>query len=402
MKKGEYTIRAGKKGELEVVPDLPNNMVKSKGKQVKKPRAAPKKKVFGPVSTIDTAPVSIGNTIMGSKPVVVPVADGVRIKGRDFLIGLDSSATSVTGWTLVGACPITPVAMVASALSGFSRSYAQYRVHGVAFHYITAATTGDAGSVALYINKERANPSIPTSSANFLPLVLSDHNTCLSPIWKNSSALFFPPLRYYPTSLLNDEMLADQCPGELLVFARVTENVVPGYIICDYDITFKELSSNPKNTIFPITRMKYTQVTLSIANVSMTAGNANQFTITTDSLLDGTTTSSLPTGGTVGDVYKVICNVDDATFTTATAANLLAEQYLGSTITQNITLTDGFTMYGVLVSSTKISFYPNLPAAYANGSTSLVWQTTQTGTVKMFSYWSLVGSVFNTTQQANI
>ena len=152
--------------------------VKVKPRPMKK-KAARKttKPVFGPISTIDTAPVSIGNTVTGSSPVVVPVEDGMRVQGRDFLMKIDNTATSITDWTLVGGVPLAPACMVASALKNFSNTYAHYVIHGLAFHFITSTNTSSDGSVMFYINKDRHGPGLPTDSPNFMPMVLSDHNT---------------------------------------------------------------------------------------------------------------------------------------------------------------------------------------------------------------------------------
>lgn len=356
--------------------------------------------VFGPVSTIDTAPVSIGNTISGAKPVVVPIEDGVRVKGRDMLSTLVVTGTAVTGWTLVAGAPITPMCMVSSAIKGYANSYAEYCIHGVAFHYITSATTGNAGSVAMFINKSRAGPGLPTDNSTFLPTVLSDHNTVLTPIWKNGTAVYHPPPRWYVTSVMNDEGLHEQCPGELLVYDRVGEAVAPGYVLVDYDISFRNMQASSKQLSLPVQRMKYHEIAL-YTNASVVANQAAEFHPAFAVLLDNTTVSSLPPGWAIGDVYKFILNLNDSVFGGSnTASNLIFELINAGQYSRDVVLTDGFTCFMYVNAADKVYLCANLDLALTGNSYS--WKSTQSTNANLRGFVSLVGTISGTLLQANI
>jgi len=367
------------------------------------PTRQPKAPVFGPVSTIDTAPISIGNSVTGSPAIVVPVKDGIRVKGRDFLMNIDPTATGITGWTLVAGTPVTPMCMVSSAVKGFANSYAEYYIHGVAFHFITATSTSEAGSITLFINKNRSAPGLPTDGNSFLPTVLSDHNTLLSPLWKNCSAVYFPEPNWYTTNIMNDEGLHEQSPGELFVFTKSTVNTSPGYILVDFDISFRNMQASTKALSLPIARMKYTQVTFSITALAMVQGSGAVFNIATNTLMDGSTTSSAPVSNAIGDIYKCVWNLNDTVFGGGTnATNLLRVSYLSSNI--SLSLTDGFTFYAVVVTATTALLFGTYEQA-TSGSTSSAfnWQNNQAAaTVSAPIYMSLVGTMASSLLQANI
>ncbi len=354
--------------------------------------------VFGPVTTIDTAPTSIGNTYQGATPIVVPTRDGIRIKGRDYFLTVDTTSAAVLGWTLVAGAPLGLGCMVTSSLKGFANTYGEYMIHGMAFHYITSNSTSDTGSLMMYIAKDRAGPGLITSSPNLLSVVLSDHNTTIGPIWKNNTALSFPDPQWLTTDVLNDEGLHEQAVGELFVLTKTGQLDTSGYILIDYDISFREMQTNIKQLTLPVSRMKYTQVILS-KFAAVTTGVTNMSVLTNAGfLLDGVTVSSSPSGGVVGDVYKVIFNVTNATLTNVTAGTLF--QYLVAGTGNAVTIADGFTCY-MTMSGTSIGFlYPTYYAA-VNGSSPFVSGVTATITIAIPAYISLVGSLANGVLQAN-
>lgn len=380
----------------KVVVQMPRSQKKKKNKA---PRTAVPPSVFGPVATIDTAPVSIGNSVAGSAPVVVPIADGINIKGRDFLTTLDATATSVLGWTLVGGSPIIPHALVSSMLKSYAGIYSGFVVRGIAFHFITACSTSVQGDIMFYIGKSRAAPGIKFSSTNFMSVVLSDHNTIIGPLWKNHSAVYYPMLKAYSTDILNDEQLMSQGPGELFVYTKTNTAQVPGYVLMDYDIDFVGMQVNVKALTFPISRLKYQQLAISVTALAVTS--ASDFATTlTGTLLDGTT-ASIPSTFVVGDVYKAIMNVSVATLTNCNTTNLLQyETNTGSTLVGTaVTVADGFTMYGVYYTTNAMLWYPTFDMAMAqSASVNYNYGVTATVTVNIPIYVSLVGSVANLVQ----
>lgn len=355
---------------------------------------------FGPVATIDTAPVSMGNTIQGCSPIIVPTRDGIRVKGRDYLLTLDVINNASATWTVCGACPITPSCLAASVLKSYNNMYGEYMVHGCAFHFITSSPTSSTGSMLLHVAKDRAGPGLITSSTNMLPFVLSDENSVLTPVWKNASALYFPAPVWRTTGLGNDEDLRGQAPGELFVVTNANSANRPGYVIMDYDISFREHQVNIKSLTFPMSRMKYTQVALSrdaFASVALTTVILAQWNIKV--LLDGVTQSAAPTGTIIGDVYKCIMNATNAGFTSMTVANFMSA-FVGNGTYTSLLLTDGFVLYAVQYDNNTCTLHPTYEEALA-GANPLRHNVTGTCSFYIPAYISYVGSVGNTTLQAN-
>jgi len=388
VKSNKKTVKVVERKLVKPVPVIrkKKKMVRSASKKV----VGATKPAFGPVTTIDTAPVAIGNTYTGAKPVVVPYLDGVRIKGRDYLLGIDSTAAAITGWTMVGGAPLTPACMVTSTLKHFANSYAEYRVHGMAFHYITTASTAETGSVMFYINKDRVGPGLTTSSANFMPLVLSDHNTLIGPLWKNSTAVYLPEFEWMPTDVGLSEDLRHQAVGELIVYTRTSVTDSPGYVLIDYDISFREMQVNPRSLYLPISRMKYTQVLVTIVNAAYTQSQPAFFTVVGGNLMDGVTVSTVPTGAVFGDVFKIVLNISNATFNTANPTNILQTNSIGGA-NLPITLQDGFTAYAIYAYTAHFYLATTYMASQAMVD-NIGWGVTTTFSATIPAYMSYVGT----------
>lgn len=353
MVKGNKTTSKGKNKVVKKKIVVQKKITKAKKPMVDKP-------TFGPVATIDTAPVSIGNSVTGATPVVIPIADGVRIQGRDFFCNLAATAAGTTGWTLVGGAPLVPHALVSSLLKSYAGIYSHFLVHGLAFHYITACPSSVQGDVMFYVAKDCGNPCIDFSSANFMSVVLSDHCTVFGPLWQNHTSSYFPPAILYPTDILNDEDLAHHGPGELLMFTKTNSTQVPGYVLMDYDISFSGMQVNVRALTFPISRMKYSQVGFALTATAVTSGSTRAIGVVTGLTLDGVTSGVVPSGATVGDVYKFVMCVTASTFTNCTVNNLLALPVVQSAATGNVALTirDGFTCYAVYYTTNALLLYP--------------------------------------------
>lgn len=360
--------------------------------------------IFGPVTTIDTAPVSIGNSFQGAAPIITPIPGGQRIRGRDFLINVDPTGVAVTGWTLVAGAPITPVCMVSSGVKSLMQMYGKYCVNGVAFHYITSCTTGDAGSVMMYIGKDRGGPGLNTANANFMPVVLSDGNTVISPVWKNCSAVYHPPPLYLPSDTFNSDGLHEQAPGEIFVYTKLASVNIPGYLLVDYDLSFVNMQVNLKSLSLPVARMKYTQVRFYDAAVVNAQVAMYSWDVVGQFLLDGTTNTVAPTGSELGDIYKIIINVDDGYVGAATLP--LSWQYNapisgGASLIPATSYTDGATVFGVFTVGGAVAFYPNYYCASVLANPLIATAAAAAAPHGFVAYVSLVGSVGNQLTQSN-
>lgn len=324
--------------------------------------------IFGPVATIDSAPVAIGNSVSGSEPIVNSTPGGVRIRGRDFLTSIDAVQASLTTWYMVGGAPIIPHALTSSLLKSYAGIYSQFVVHGVAFHYITATSTSVQGDVLLMINKNAGNPILNMDSSNFLSVVLSDKNTVFGPLWKNHTAVYKPPPVIYDTDILNGEDLQHRGPGELIVFTRSSSEQTPGYIIMDYDISFRTMQVNVRALTFPISKMKYHQTAFYLNGLALTTTSEVPVVLGgSGHKLDGDVASA-PPDVALGDIYKCVLLPNSATFTNATAGTLLKLPIFGdasSVVNDSFPILQGTTIYMVAFGFTSGVLYPTLAAARA-------------------------------------
>nr|UHS71974.1 MAG: hypothetical protein 3 [Luteoviridae sp.] len=333
---------------------------------------------FGPVSQINTAPVSVGNSVRGSKPRITQTTNGARVVGRDFAFALASSDADITHWELIGGMPITPCALPSSVLRNYCQMFQKFKVHKIVVHYITSSPTSQAGDIMFYYERDPNAPMCDYTSSNFLPFVLSDPNTVIGPQWTNHSMLITPIADWKSTLFGNQIDLSEQVAGSLFLFSKTNSANSPGYILIDYDISFKELSVNPRAGSLPVARAQNTMICLT-APTSLTAGSGASFTVETGKTISDTVSAG-PTGWENGDVYKAVLQVTSSTKvnaawsgtgTTPTTANLL--RYRDDT---TISLDDGFTVYFAVDAGTWYP-YATLDAA-RNASKLLEWNVTAT------------------------
>jgi len=324
---------------------------------------------FGPVSRINTAPVAVGNSIRGTKPRVTQSINGARIVGRDFAFALSGTVAAATDWEVIGGMPITPCALPSSILRNYCQMYANFKVNSLTAHYITSSPTSQAGDVLFYYEPKRFNPFPDYTNSSFLPFVLSDANTVIGPQWTNHTALVAPVKEWKSTSYGSSTDLDEECAGSLYMFSKTNAANSPGYVLIDYDISFKNLALNPRFGVLPVARAQNNAVCFKSA-ATTTSGNTSTWDIINGKTVSGAV-SQEPTGGTVGDVYKVVLQITNttvsgvntawsATTTTPTVSNML--RYGDNT---NLTVDDGTTFYATKTASSTYKLSQRL--------TKLVW-----------------------------
>jgi len=347
-------------------------MVNNKNKQQKGKKAsrAPRRAGnFGPVSTINTAPVSYGNSVRGSKPRVSQTTDGARVVGRDFAFSLSASAATVTNFELIGGMPLTPCVLPSSVLRNYCQMFQKFKIHSVTVHYITSSPTSQAGDVLFYYERDALSPMMDYTSSSFLPFVLSDPHTVIGPQWMNHSAQVKPVADWKTTLYGNQVDLNEDKAGSIFMFSKTNSASSPGYILIDYDISFKQLSVNPRAGTLPIARGQ-SHFTCLDPGSTLTDGTVINWTLTTGGFKTiANTAPAVPTGFALGDIYKVVLQITastqvnpawSGTGTTPTTANLL--QYADDTA---ITADDGLTFYGLATTSTQIQLFPTIENAVA-------------------------------------
>jgi hypothetical protein len=337
---------------------------------------------FGPVSAINTAPVSVGNSVRGSRPRIMQTTNGARVVGRDFAFALSSTASAITNWELIGGMPITPCALPSSVLRNYCQMFQKFKVNKIVVHYITSSPTSQAGDVLFYYERDAFAPMCDYTNSNFLPFVLSDPNTVIGPQWTNHSMLVTPTADWKTTLFGNQSDLNEDRAGTIFMFSKTNAANSPGYVLIDYDISFKELSVNPRAGTLPIARAQSSFVCLT-APSTLTANSIGIWTITSGKNV-ANTTSVAPTGASLGDIYKCRLQITSSTLVNAawsgsvtpTVSNLV--QYGGTN--KAITLDDGATFYVIFYTATNWYLYASLEEAVSI-TNALEWQTGITSAV---------------------
>lgn len=356
---------------------------------------------FGPVAMINTAPVSIGNSITGVSPIVTNIKDGVRVRGRDFCFSLNGTVAAATNWSLIGGMPITPACLPSSILRSYVQSYNKFKFNSIMVHYVTSSPTSQAGDILIYFEKDRLAPAVDQTNSNFLPYILSDPHTVIGPQWTNHSACFTPSDGWNETGYSLHSDINEESEGSVFVYSKTNAANSPGYVLFDYDITFKELSVNPRAGILPVSRAQWSYLCLQIPGTVAGKDTQALFSIAGNNP-DGTA-SAIPTGSVAGDIFKVIFQITNSTvsgvnsaWSNATASNLL--EYFANSTSTAITLDDGFTAYGRYTGS-QMLLYPTIDNAIA-ASAVLCFGVSATITANVCTLVSLILSTTSQTQSS--
>jgi len=343
------------------------------------------------VSIVTKAPAAIGNTIRGTASTVHMTTNGHVITGRDFMFAPIGSG-SVTTWTVVGGCPLSPTAFADSSLRQYSEMYGKFRFLSFTAHYVTASPTSSNGDIMLYYAKNRESPFLNQTSPNLLPFVMSDPNTILGPQWQNISATFDVSATWKSLDYGIEDTPKDYADGELFLLSKTSTPDSPGYVIFDYTIEFGERSIQPRLLTFPITRELYLNMALSVPSGATTINTP--FGLRNSGLTIAGVNSAYPVGQLDGDIYKVIVDFTNSTKgsnSTFVIQPLVSHDVSGSTL--SYTMADGFTCYAIYnLAGDLYYFYPNAPAAYVG---SRIFWASGTGSITLtLQVWmSYVGSI---------
>lgn len=332
---------------------------------------------FGAVSTINTAPVSVGNSVRGSSPRVTQTTDGARVVGRDFAFALAGTSAAINSWELIGSMPITPCVLPSSILRNYCQMFNKFKVNSVTLHYITSSPTSQAGDVMFYYEKDRLSPMVDYSNSSFLPYVLSDPHTVIGPQWTNHSIRLRPTRDWKTTLFGNQSDLNEDAEGAIHFFSKTNSANSPGYLLIDYDVQFRELSVNPRAGSLPVARGQSTFICLTSSVATSTLGATATFSWDVGKTISNVT-SAAPSGAAQGDIYKFVLQ-----WTASSANNTQAGTVLPSATNivryasdNAITLDDGFTCY-MRFSGSSLTLYTTIEAALA-GTQPLEWGVTST------------------------
>lgn len=371
----------------------------------KKPITRPKKKVnvqsrvprMGPVATISTAPVAIGNSVRGAKSFSQRTANGVVASGRDFMF-TPIGTGAVTTWTSTGGTPLCPVAFGDSTIRQYLQMYQKYRWRKCVVHYITSSPTSSTGDVMFYHAKNRDSVFLNQTSSFLLPMVISDPDTVIGPQWTNHSADLQLQGTWKSTDYGMTDSLNEYADGEVFLLSKTVTTDSPGYVLFDYVIEFAEVQISPRLLSLPLPRAQYWNMQIGVTGLAVTAG-VTQFGAGPKGLSISGSASSLPPGATQGDIYKIILDVTNSvpsSWTNITPGTLFnLNNGTGGVGRSGIVVSDGLTCYGVVDSTSSLYLFPNSSSAYTGGD-AITFNATATVSYQLQIWISLVGSLNST------
>lgn len=370
---------------------------------------------FGGVSEISAAPVSLGNTIRSVKQQVLPVKDGVRVVGRDFVLTVGGTSTAYNGWCLQGGVSLSPMALNASGLRGFFQTYQQFQWNRVNAHYVTSSPTSVAGDILIFYHRNHGGPKVNHSSSNFMSYALSTDSALIGPQWTNHSVqIIHGDGVMLDTDVLNAEDVQHQADGEILVYTKNTTNGTspdaPGYLLIDYDVTFCGRMLNSRVQTLPSSLFKWFPSGLSTSG-TRTIADQVIIEVGTTTAYSGTT-GILPPGTVTGEIFQVVLDLAAATFGGTLSAGSEATMWsvnrgftgTGATSAPELTpypITTGTTLYMVYRDTNTFSVFPSYDAVFAGNT--LRWSASSVGLAfTCAAVYCCVGSVNATFLQANI
>jgi len=383
---------AAKQAVAMLAANMAQVSLKVKGSKKKK---TSKSLRAGAITTVNTAPVSIGNSIKGSSNREIPTANGgVRVIGRDFMFQPVGTKSTINDWTTVGGCPLTPACFADSVLSNYMRMYAKFRFRSVVAHYITSSATSSTGDVMFYYNKDRSSVYLNQTSTNLLNFVLSDDNTVIGPQWTNHSAQFKMGQEWKLCDYGMHSGVEEYADGDMFLLSKTSTTDSPGYVLFDYDIEFAEKNVAIRLIKFPMTQILWNPVAFGVTALAVTTSTVALGQINTKTTI-ASATSAWPTGSEDGDVYKIIIDYTNSLLANSAWTNVTASQLLLSPTGTAMTVSDGMTIYGVRTDATvadTMKFYPNVESAYTESSPYL-FGVAATITYALCANISYVGSI---------
>jgi hypothetical protein len=312
-----------------------------------------------------------GNTVSFRKPTVTNLRDGIRIVGSDLVSMVTGLGTS-TAFDLSSVTPIHPAYWSNSTIGNNTRTFGKYRYRRLVFEFVTALSTGSAGSVVMTTTKSVTEPALnAASAATFLSQAMSTGAGILTPIWKNAILGADLDEMYRLTDPLTNSDLDDQIVGELLVYSQSSAGGTVGYVIAHYECEFIEPSYTLHSGLVPIPAGNIGYGTFT--------DSANEVTATAVTLVTTSGVSPFVSNFANGAIFKFVLNLTNTAIATGNTAATVATvvNSFGSSNTvvastnQSLQIVDGMALWGVLNGS-NVYLYISLETAVAADLNGLV------------------------------
>lgn len=351
-----------------------NNMT---SKQAKNPTIARVRQQSTPAAmqlTRTSVPVSYGSQFRSKSPVVSRSVNGARIHGTDFLNTVEGQGVSSFG--LGKAAVLSPAYMASTVLGNLARSFERYKFNKLRIHYVPKVATSVTGQIILCSQKSVSEPGLQPESGTFLNRAMSQGNAVFSTLWSPCSIDIDCPAEW---KLVDPAITADPDDSiweELQVYTQISVAAQVGYLLMEYDISFKEPIYQPHSTQIPISTGPGLRITLADG-----ASTANDDWILTEPA--GALGLASVANGTI---YRGVFDIQGSVAATgATFSNLLlfTTTYRTNTTTlasssTNAPMIGGMTLYFVVVGTTLYAYMTLEAALSGSGTGQLFARTTVT------------------------
>jgi len=358
-------------------------VISSMAKQTKnKTQQQPKKKVNqtnkGPSSTLGQvirAPVNIGTSMTGHKPISKATTNGVMLTGRDY--GCPVSASNSTYFQLGAAIPLNPSYFNGGVLGNVARAYNKFNFRKLVVHFVTRTPTSSNSEILLTQIDDIQTVNPDGAASSFLPRTMSRHGSVLGPLWANHSITVDVNKRQWCTvDCMQDADINDNTYGEVQAYVSglITKSDVVGYLVVDYTIEFADAVFQPRSTLLPYACGLGSFLGMYYAAAPV-AANAVAFAQDVPITAAGT-----------GSIFKFTINNATSTYCTGlTAANSWNSSlfYFSNTTTETsstnaVSITNGMVIYLVKRSTTAAAYLTLQSAIDGSASGQLFYQTSST------------------------
>lgn len=321
-------------------------------------------------------PATYGFTVRAREPRVTRSATGANIVGSDYAGSVYSCNT--TAYEPAASVPMNPSYFQSAMLGNLSRVYEKYRFKKATLEYIPSVPTSTTGQLVILSDRTIKNPFLDGSSSSFLGRALSQANAVACPLWQRTTFEVACGNEWFLVDPLLDSDLDDSISQEIQLYAFSSVATTTGILILHYDIEFKD----PLYTYHPTV----TPIPMGIGSLASMIDDSN-VNATTDAIRLAGSSVSLSLGA--GSVYRLVFQRASSTAPTgsggwSSTANVGTSTSIvtsGGATTQleNIAMTSGTTLYGVL-NGGVVSLYSTYDHAVAGGTNGILsYRTATTG-----------------------
>lgn len=300
------------------------------------------------------APVAYSNTIQGYK--VSSNAGVTTVRGREYAAGSSGFNSAITQLTDV--IIHHPSYYATTALGNLSRSFREYRWNNIRVSYIATCPTTTQGWTQIVTNPDVLDSAYKyTTNTDLLQRSMSTQNAVLGNTWEN--IVHDVPLKknWCLTQPFDGVEQRDHIAGETYIYQNSTSTATLGLVIIDYEISFRDLYYT-LHTSIPFAQ--YAPVSLVDSVTNPTANSIVQVTNT-----------ALTSGVASGTVYRLICLADQSSAGLGATLSNAWKTYTDGNTTNILSIQNGTTVYGLVISTT-LKIFPTLEDAKTSSGTQFI------------------------------